>query len=194
MMTMLTTDQGHKYGDMLGKYQMEYSDWMRRQTGIYRQNRTANPGRKKYSAQKNRYEEQLHSYINHELNRFLETEKPETIYIPRLPGPKASGNSRRSRNFAAMWQRGYIRRRLAQKCRENAVRIVEVMGKDISRECSNCSAAGHSENGCFVCPQCGYKAQEKTNAARNAKKRGQENPKSDIDVSNKFRKPADSAD
>ena len=173
MMTMLTTDEGRTYGELLGTYQMEYSDWMRKQTGSYNQNRRDNPGRKKYYARKNRYEEQIHSYINHELNRFLQTEKPEMVYIPGLPAAGASGNSKRSRQFAAMWQRGYIRKRLDQKCREQSVELVEVLGKDISNVCSRCNGTGRKAEGVFTCSQCGYSVSEKVNAARNAKLRGE---------------------
>ena len=91
--TMLTTDQGHCYGVKLGAYQTEYADWMR--TRSYNRNKGGNPGRKKYTSQKHRYTEQLHSYINHELNRFLETEKPGIIYVVKLPGPGKGGSSRR---------------------------------------------------------------------------------------------------
>jgi transposase len=50
---------------------------------------------------------------------------------------------------------------------------VEVLGKDISKECSNCGAIGKKEKGEFICSQCGYRSEEKTNTARNVKKRGQ---------------------
>ena len=45
--TMMTTDEGHRYGEELGRYQSEYSDWIREQTSIYRRNKGDNPGRKK---------------------------------------------------------------------------------------------------------------------------------------------------
>ena len=47
--TMLTTDEGHCYGEELGRYQIEYADWIREQTGSYNRNRKENPGRKKYN-------------------------------------------------------------------------------------------------------------------------------------------------
>ena len=56
---------------------------------------------------------------------------------------------------------------------EQAVEVVEVLGKDISNECSSCGAIGKKEKGEFICPQCGYQSEEKTNTARNVKKRGQ---------------------
>lgn len=171
--TMLTTDEGHRYGEELGKYQIVYADWIREQTGIYNRNRNENPGRKKYNARKKRMEEQLHGYINQELNRFLREEKPQTVYIVKLPKPRAGGVNKKINHSMAQWQRGYIRKRMLQKCKEQAVEIVEVLGKDISNECSNCGAIGKKSKGEFSCPVCGYQGEEKTNTARNVKKRGQ---------------------
>lgn len=171
--TMLTTDEGHIYGGELGEYQMAYSEWIRAQASSYSRNKDDNPGRKKYYAKKQRLEESLHSYINRELNRFLREEKPGTVYIVKLPRPKAGGKSKKINHSISQWQRGYIRKRLTQKCREQSVEIVEVLGKDISNECSCCGAFGKKEENHFRCPVCGYEDWEKTNTARNVKKRGQ---------------------
>lgn len=171
--TMLTTDEGHRYGEELGRLQSEYSEWIWEQTNSYRRNKADNPGRKKYYAKKRRLKEGLHSYINQELNRFLTEEKPETIYIVKLPRPKAGGYNKKINFSAAQWQRGYIRKRLTQKCKEQSVVIVEVLGKDISNECSVCGELGMKTEGMFHCPMCGSMEDEKTNTARNVKKRGQ---------------------
>ena len=170
--TMLTTDQGHEYGKELGKYQEEYADWMRVQTGSYRQNRADNPGRKKYAAQKRRYQSKLHSYINHELNRFLKEEKPEIVYIAKLPKPCGGGPSPRINHSISMWQRGYIRKRLQLKCSQQSVEVAEVFGKGISNVCSSCGGTGVKRAGRFQCPVCGYESGEKVNTARNVKLRG----------------------
>lgn len=173
MHTMLTTHEGHCYGQELGTLQTEYARWIRQQTGIYNRNRTDNPGRKKYYAQKNRLEERLHSYINQELNRFLKTERPGIIYLVKLPRPGAGGSNKKANHSMTMWQRGYIRKRLEQKCREQSVKIAEVLGKDISRECSKCGEVAGSRNaGIFVCEACGYRVDEKTNTAENVLRRG----------------------
>jgi putative transposase len=171
--TMLTTDTGKCYGEELGKYQIAYADWIREQTGRYNRNRNENPGRKKYSAKKKRLEEQLHAYINQELNRFLREEKPKTVYIVKLPKPHAGGKNKKINHSMAQWQRGYIRKRMLQKCTEQSVEIIEVLGKDISNECSNCGELGKKIKGEFICPICGYREEEKTNTARNVRKRGQ---------------------
>lgn len=172
MSAMLTTDEGHIYGEKLGTYQTEFSDWVRQQVGKYNANRNTDPGRKKYNARKHRMQEFLHSYINMELNRFLREEKPGTVCLPKLPPPKGNGFSKNISYSAAMWQRGYIRERLEQKCREQSVALIKVYAKDISRECSRCGAYGYTENGNFCCPACGFRTDVKVNAAKNAKKRG----------------------
>lgn len=170
--TMLTVDNGNCYGEELGKYQTEYADWMRAQTASYNRNRGSNPGRKKYKAKKHRMTEQMHSYINHELNRFLEVEKPEVIYLVKLPKNQGQGVNRRINHSVSMWQRGYIRNRLEQKCEEHSVEFVEVLGKDISNICSKCGGMGKRKDGVFVCEDCGMQMEEKINAARNVLKRG----------------------
>ena len=126
-----------------------------------------------FRALKRRLEEQLHSYINHELNRFLNTERPDTVYIPKLPRPKTGGVNKKINYSVSLWQRGYIRRRLEQKCREESVAVIEVFGKSISIQCSQCGMEGTKKDGMFACPHCQAVIEEKTNAARNAKKRGQ---------------------
>ena len=171
--TMLTTDAGHRYGEQFGVYQTEYADWIRERQISYRRNREANPGRKKYEAQKKRYEERLHSYINQELNRFFQTEKPRTVYLVKLPHGQPGGINKKINNSVTLWQRGYIRERLRQKCREQSVEFAEVIGKDISRECSCCGAMGRKTDGSFICSACGYRTEEKVNTARNVRKRGQ---------------------
>lgn len=171
--TMLTTDEGHCYGEELGRFQIEYSDWIREQTGSYQRNRKENPGRKKYYAKKRRMEERLHCYINQELNRFLREEKPQTVYLVKLPRPQAGGVNKRINHSMAQWQRGYIRKRIQQKCKEQSVEVVDVLGKEISNECSRCGALGRKEGKAFVCRKCGYQDEEKINTACNIKKRGQ---------------------
>ena len=115
-------------------------------------------------------------YINQELNRFLRTEKPQIIYMIKLPKPKAQGVNRKINYSVTVWQRGYIRKRLEQKCREQSVKLVEVLGKDISRQCSNCGeiGSGKQKDGIFVCGNCGYQAKEKTNTAQNVLRRGRD--------------------
>lgn len=174
MFTMLTTSDGHFYGTEFGAYASQYAEWIQSQTASYNYNRADNPGRKKYQAKKKRLEEQLHGYINHELNVFLQQEKPGIIYMVKLPRPKKSGGIPKINNQVAMWQRGYIRNRLAQKCKEQSIELIEVLGKDISRECSCCGQIGEQKGLSFTCKACGYTEDKKVNAARSIIKRGME--------------------
>lgn len=172
MFCMLTTHEGNRYGERLGEYQDGYAGWMREQMGSYSRNRADNPGRKKYFARKKRLTEQLHSYINHELNVFLQKEKPQVVYIPKLPAMQAGKGDGGINNSVALWQRGYIRERLLLKCREHSVEVTEVFGKGIGRNCSRCGAQGKKRDGFFCCKSCGYRVEEKTNTAQNVLERG----------------------
>ncbi len=174
MFTMVTTSGGHYYGEKFGDYQGGYAEWIQVQAKSYSINRQDNPGRKKYNTKKKRLEEQLHAYINQELNRFLENEKPGTIYMVKLPKPQTGGINSKINHQVSMWQRGDIRDRLMQKCREQSIEYIEVLGKDISRQCSNCGNTGEQKETIFVCRNCGYRADKKINTARNTLQRGME--------------------
>uniref|UniRef100_UPI004055C370 zinc ribbon domain-containing protein n=1 Tax=Agathobacter sp. TaxID=2021311 RepID=UPI004055C370 len=173
MYTMFVTDKGNTYGEQLGEYQIQLAEWVREQSIKYALNRHTHPGRKKYTAKKRKMTEQLHSYINMELNRFLKIEKPEVIYIPKLPKAQKRKGNKAINHSVTMWQRGYIRFRLQQKCKEQSIELVEVFGKDISNACSRCGGIGKKQNGIFTCSECGNSMDEKINAACNAKKRGE---------------------
>lgn len=172
MYIMFTTDQGHKYGEHLGEYHAAFAQWMRQQNANLNHKKEANAGRKKYTANKNKKIEQLHSYINKEINRFIETEKPKTIYIPKLP-PTRKHSGRKDINYSvSTWQRGYIRKRLEQKCNQHSIEVIEIFGKDISNVCCVCNSFGQKKADIFYCPTCNQSMELKTNAAKNAKNRG----------------------
>ncbi|MBR4026828.1 MAG: transposase [Lachnospiraceae bacterium] len=173
MYTMLTLDNGNVYGKELGKYQIEYANWIRNQTISYNKNKQNNKGKKKYYRQKRKKEEQLHNYINRELNQFFKQETPNIIYIVKMPRPNVVGKNKTINHSVTMWQRGYIRKRLEQKCKQNAVELIEVIGKDISNVCSVCGAMGKKTSLQFICENCGQTIEIKANTARNVKQRGQ---------------------
>ena len=174
MKTLLTTDSGRRYGEAFGELHAAYAEWLREQSSVYGRNRADNAGRKKYKAKKHRKEERLHSYINSQINLFLKTEKPERVCMMKQTAPKAGGVNRKINYSVTVWQRGYIRKRLIQKCREQSVEVVEVPGKGISVECSRCGAVGSTEGESFRCGSCGYETDAKVNAAANALKRAEE--------------------
>ena len=171
MKVMFTADNGHTYGERIFDFHKDYTDWLRAEHTKHQKNVAANPGRKKYEAEKRRRENNLHSYINCEINRLLKEEKPCAVYIMKFPQGNKRYGERVTSYSINKWQRGYIRKQLMLKCREHAIEFVEVGGKGIADECSKCGAVGKRENGIFSCV-CGHSVAEKQNVAQNAKKRG----------------------
>lgn len=169
---MFVTDQGGVYGEKYMEYQQALADYIREKLSRRRKHAKSNPGMKKYSAKKARLEAAMHAYVNAEINRMLDTEKPGVLYIPKLPATSRAGVSKKINATVSMWQRGYIKSRLIQKCQERSIELTEVFGRGISRECSVCGAEGIKEGENFYCRSCGICLSERKNAAANALKRG----------------------
>ncbi len=171
--TMFVTNEGIVYGERYSEYQYALSEYVREGNARYQKNKEKNPGRKKYMAGRDRLEAALHTYINGEINRMLLREKPAVIYLPKLPASSRAGVNKRINSSVSMWQKGYVRARLRQKCKEQSITLVEVFGKDISAQCSVCGAIGKKEEDVFYCKACGARLAERENTAKNALKRGQ---------------------
>lgn len=172
MWKMFATDNGHIYGENFGELHMEIADHIRKGSSTYRREKQNNPGRQKYRKAKAKLDAKLQAYVNQEINRMLETEKPKVIYIPKLPRTSKAGINRKINYSITVWKRGFVRQRLEQKCKENAVEVIEVIGKDISIQCSECGQSGGYIKDIFRCSHCGYEDDKKVNAAKNAIKRG----------------------
>lgn len=169
---MLVTDKGNAYGERYLEYQSALTDYVQERLSRHRKNAKNNPGMKKYYAGKERLEAALHDYVNTEINRMLEIEKPGSIYLPKLPANTKAGVSRKVNATVSMWQKGFIRNRLERKCQERSIVLEEVFAKGISTECSDCGAQGLKEGDMFHCLSCGLKMSDKHNAAKNALQRG----------------------
>lgn len=76
---MFVTDSGSAYGENYMEYQSALTDYVRERLPRHRRNADNNPGMKKYRAGKERLETALHTYVNAEINRMLDTEKPGTL-------------------------------------------------------------------------------------------------------------------
>ncbi len=174
---MFVTDQGRVYGEKYLEYQSAITDYVRERLPRHQRNSRNNPGKKKYNAGKTRLEKMMHDYVNAEINRMLETEKPGVIYIPKFPAKSKAGFNRRVNATINMWQKGFIKSRLSQKCRERSIELVEVFGKGISTQCSRCGADGVKEDGVFRCSACKMELPERQNTAGNVLRRGQESKK-----------------
>ncbi|MCX4338616.1 MAG: zinc ribbon domain-containing protein [Lachnospiraceae bacterium] len=171
---MITTSTGNIYGGEFGKMQKEIYDYSVAEHRAYgRDNKTA--PRKNYLARKEKLEAGLKNYVNREINRFFAQEKPEKIYMARLP-QNPGGQVDAGRYLLRVWKKGYVIERLQWKSRKNVIEIIEVQGKGLSVECSRCGAlceAQHQDRyEDFKCGKCGYEEDRKINAAKNALNRG----------------------
>ncbi len=172
MQHMLTTHEGKIYGEQFGALHRELMNYMSAAAATYRREKTNNAGRKKYHAKKARLNAKIESYVNQEINRMMEEEKPGVIYLPKLPKNSAPGFNRQINYSVGIWKKGLIRERLKQKCKEHSVEIVEVFGKGVSSECSACGAVGKYSKDIFYCENCGYETDKKINAEQNVLNRG----------------------
>ena len=173
MWQLFTSDTGRIYGEQFGCLRQELETFISRGNRAYAKEKRNNPGRQKYKAGKDRLEAGLHTYINQEINRMLQAEKPRTVYIPRFPQSSPKGAKGKVNYSVTLWQKGYVRKRLRQKCLEKGIELAEVFGNNISRECSRCGSMGAYEKDTFRCSACGYEDDKKRNAAINVKRRGQ---------------------
>ena len=168
---MITTSTGKVYGSSFGTMQQEISQFILEEN--YRKEKENASDTQKYQARKEKMNAALKNYVNMEINRMLTQEKPKAVYMAKLPRNqgmqrKGTGNT----HLLRMWKKGFVTERLQWKCRKNGIRIVEVIGRGIGRECSACGQTGYVDGEKFKCPACGFEEKKKVNSARNALNRG----------------------
>lgn len=170
---MVTTNTGNIYGSEFGRMQKELFEYAASERRTYGEK--DNPPRKRYLIGREKMEAALKNYVNKEINRMLAEEKPQKIYMAKLPRNPGNGAGT-SQHLLRVWKKGYVTERLQWKCRQNNIEIIEVLGKGLSMECSACGAFCEPqpkniyEN--FKCKNCGYEGGRKVNAAKNALNRG----------------------
>ena len=79
--------------------------------------------------------------------------------------PYAAANRRLTRSFG-----GYIREKLAYKCRLYGIELEQISPYATVFTCSECGAEGKREQYDFICANCGLKLSAALNAARNIEK------------------------
>lgn len=143
--TMLHLSSGRVYGDLLGAYMTRETKRLKEknkrrqmllaQSRLYAEhgeNRKAlrilqnNLGQQKYLRQKLRADEAVKSYINAQINKMLQMEKPGTLIIPKREKIAYQMIPYELHAYLSRWLLGYIRRRLAYKCEQNNIQLVEM--------------------------------------------------------------------
>lgn len=182
---MITTSTGKQYGNRLGDLLSEESEQLtctlanrNRLHGRYRiychegETQKAqrilhnNLGTKKYRSKKQRSDSRIKSYINAELNRMLETEKPAKIYVGTI-SKRPSRVTKVMRRKLTYWNSGYIFDRLEFKCQMNQIELVAVNPAYAGSVCADCGAIGQKKARQFVCSTCGIEIDYGINAALN---------------------------
>ncbi len=168
---MITINTGNIYGSNFGKMQQEISRFILGEN--YRKELENASDTQKYRARKEKMDMALKNYVNMEINRMLAQEKPKVVYMAKLPRnsgmhTKGTGDT----HLLRMWKKGFVTERLQWKCQKNGIKIVEVIGKGIGRECSACGQTGYIDGEKFKCSACGFEENKKVNGARNALNRG----------------------
>lgn len=127
-----------------------------------------NFGRRKYDRQKEKEREKTKTYINAEINRMISVEKPARIVITKpVTRNKTkiyarSANRKMTRSFG-----GYIRERLAYKCKVHSIELVEISSRHTGQKCSACGGEGKRLGRAFVCEGCGLNTTIALNTAKN---------------------------
>lgn len=169
--SMITTSTGNVYGSSFGKMQQEISRFILENN--YQEETENTSDTQKYRVRKEKMDAALKNYVNMEINRMLAQEKPKMVYMAKLPRNsgmmmKGTGDT----HLLRMWKKGFVTERLQWKCRKNGIKIMEVIGRGIGRECSACGQIGYADGERFKCPACGFVENKKVNGARNALNRG----------------------
>lgn len=191
--TMCTLSSGKLYGEKLGELLsakserlMEKNQERSRIRARYRESLSSgdekraeeikanNLGIQKYNRQKRKEQARIETYVNGELNRMLEAEKPEKIVITRpLTINKTPLKYKTSNRKVTEGPQSYVRKRLTQKCDANGIQLVEINSKGTGNVCSNCGMEGKRLIEGFVCEHCGFKSSIALNGARNIEKKYQ---------------------
>ena len=131
-----------------------------------------NLGFQKYRRWKDKEQARIESYVNAQLNRMLEEEKPGKIVITKpVTVNKTKLKYKSANRKIAESPQGYVRRRLALKCQVNGIELVEIQSKGTGNICSNCGAEGKRLAEGFACEYCGFKSSIALNGARNIEKK-----------------------
>ena len=187
--TLITTDNGRKYGT---EYKFINAELIERQTEKNKQRQRIlkksegkdnsekidnikkyNLGRKKQNGLSNKIRARSKSYINREIKKFFENEKPSEIIKEDLTWEKI-GSKKRGKGFRAKisrWEKGYLDSQIEWKALQKNIKITNVNPAYTSQICHSCENFGKRNGEIFECEHCNAKYDADINAAYNIKLR-----------------------
>ena len=184
---MLAVSTEHLYGEDLGKMLTAESDRLAdknaKRNQYYAMVRTLrekgetekadriernNLGKVKYNRRKQRAESTIKSYINHEMKRFYDFEKPGEVVEESLDFTYTRDDRGKKYNRRmASWCKGTIKQSLERNAEKRSVKTTKVNAAYTSQQCSVCGSLGDRKGKVFTCPHCGTKMDADINAAKN---------------------------
>jgi IS605 OrfB family transposase len=133
-----------------------------------------NLGKQKYIRNKTRYDTQVKSYINQELNRFFREAKPSEVITEDLTFVSWKDRyPKHVKRKLSRWLKGYLRERLEYKALLWRVKVTQVNAAYTSQVCSKCGVFGKRSGDVFECNHCG-KSHADVNASINILRRRDE--------------------
>lgn len=130
-----------------------------------------NLGKTKYNRNKNKYDTQVKSYINHSINELIIQEKPKEIITEDLTFTNWNDTyPKEVKRKLSRWIKGYIRERLEYKCDYNSIKYTYINPAYTSKVCNICGSFGKREEDKFTCSKCG-ELHADINASKNILKR-----------------------
>lgn len=184
---MLTLSNGHIYGEALEELTNPETERLAKKNRERRKMYTAyvrsteageakkagnieanNLGKYKYDRQKEKERARTTAFINSEINRMIRDEKPARIVITKAVTKNKtkiyakSANRKLARTF-----NGYIRERIAYKCKVHSIELVEISSKHTGKTCSACGEEGKRQGKTFMCESCGFMGTIAVNTAKN---------------------------
>lgn len=118
--------------------------------------RKNNFGKIKYNKQKHRFDEQVKSYINHEIRFMYDIEIPTEIVTENLNFQSwVKKIPKKIKRKLSRWIKGYIQKRLEYIASLRQIKVTMINPAYTSQVCHKCGAFGHRSGKTFTCPNCG---------------------------------------
>ena len=155
----------NKTWSLIDKYTKEGN--LGKATTIYKNNF----GKIKYNRQKQRFNQQVKSYINNQIKVMFNAEKPTEVVLEKLNFQSwATKLPKHIKRKLSRWIKGYIQERIEYIASLRQIKLTMINPAYTSKICHECGEFGVRNNKVFTCKTCGTMDSD-YNAACNIKAR-----------------------